>query len=1195
MVAYSKWFAKKVAEPEGNTCKGETHHMLKKNRIATILMILLMITWFTPFIIRDNIAVGTILYAFNLQVIQPTPGYATWDVATDGNFTYVADDDGGLIIYNSTSLNYLTSIDNGSHYLGVDTFTNGNSVYIAVACQIEGLRMYNFTYINSTSYTLTLCDTINASLENTMPYINSTGTVFCGAGNDGINAYSFDYGGTDNFTWLGGRNDGTSITGGVIDVTSDRGYIIASCEDLGLRVYTFNGATFTLITTKDDSTADYLSIFVDKNNYIYTTCGNSASSPGYKDEVLVYTFFASTLNLKYRMTLATTSSTQTYITGDNNYIYLDHSINGITAYTLYNGVTMTQLSTKKDGVSGYYRLAVDNNYIYCTVQNLGLYIYTFTATTLTSISVITRPATTISYTYATLNGLIPNYVGDNVTDYGFQLGRTTTYSYGNLNSTYTSLVYNYFASKQPSLSSNAKATYYDGTYFYVASARQIEALTFDGTTFTSINTSSFYYGDQQSTHIYGDGTYLYIDASTGLTSSRLMAYTFNGVAFTHKANLTLSGFFHIANQNNLKEIPIYYDGTYLYIHNSSGLTACTFNGTTFIKHGNISNSFWNICGDGTYIYTIGYTLNAYTFNGTTFVLRGTINDDWVDGSYCDVTTNGNYIFATDYYANAPVRAYSFNGATFTLIISSLLGAINTARDMAVNNNSVYIGESDYLYYLSFNGSLFTSVTSWHTLGWDIISPFVVNNYLFTLGGVKLLCFSFIISLNATGLSPGTLYHFRAYATNSHGISYGIDRMFTTLLLGSVPISIGVNVYNESNGSQSIPFNIMIKNLNGTQVYSLLNQHNTLHINTSALTGNQNILIKVWSLGYRERFITVPLYTSLTANYTFFLPRELMGAGADPGGGSGYSPNSDIITYIYNLRVVETIRTEYAEFDRPIAGALVNVLRFINATGRFETMSTLTTDTNGYCNLYLIPSVLYSFNITATLYDASRSDWNPVPPNPYQATELKIFRLTRTGQILPPVNFTYLMQNITYSLLPLTLQNQGPITFNYTIHSKDNRLQWYRMTVSFYNVSNHTWTVLYAHNHSDASGGSISYTTPNITGQYKVDIWFKKTGFNEYKIYETGSLHYTIIYIKAWIKQLPDLVWYLVTVVLMIIIMGFCYTKLGAGLFTGYIGLGVFAFSLLLKPGLTINGFSGWVIWAITFLIYTMGMFLWSRL
>ena len=137
--------------------------------------------------------------------------------------------------------------------------------------------------------------------------------------------------------------------------------------------------------------------------------------------------------------------------------------------------------------------------------------------------------------------------------------------------------------------------------------------------------------------------------------------------------------------------------------------------------------------------------------------------------------------------------------------------------------------------------------------------------------------------------------------------------------------------------------------------------------------------------------------------------------------------------------------------------------------------------------------------------------------------------------------------------------------------------------------------MYAHNHTDANGGSISYTTPNVTGEYKVDLWFKKSGFNEYKIYQQGSLHYTIIYINKWIQAIPSFVYYLVLIVIMIIVMGYCFATLGTGFLTGYIGLGIMAFGLLLKPDLNVNGFGEWSIWAITFVIYTMGLFLWSRL
>jgi hypothetical protein len=152
-----------------------------------------------------------------------------------------------------------------------------------------------------------------------------------------------------------------------------------------------------------------------------------------------------------------------------------------------------------------------------------------------------------------------------------------------------------------------------------------------------------------------------------------------------------------------------------------------------------------------------------------------------------------------------------------------------------------------------------------------------------------------------------------------------------------------------------------------------------------------------------------------------------------------------------------------------------------------------------------------------------------------------------------------------------------------------------MSVSYYNQTQKKWVLYFAQNVSSASGGSITYNTPNITGDWKVDIWIKKVGHPAYKLFQQGSIHYTIIYLPQWIDAIPDFVWYLVIIILMIMGMGFCFTVLNAGLLTGYIGLGIFAFGLLMKPGLTVNGFSGWAIFAVTFMLYTMGLFLWSRL
>ena len=84
------------------------------------------------------------------------------------------------------------------------------------------------------------------------------------------------------------------------------------------------------------------------------------------------------------------------------------------------------------------------------------------------------------------------------------------------------------------------------------------------------------------------------------------------------------------------------------------------------------------------------------------------------------------------------------------------------------------------------------------------------------------------------------------------------------------------------------------------------------------------------------------------------------------------------------------------------------------------------------------------------------------------------------------------------------------------------------------------------------------------------------------------------------EDFPDLAWWIITIVVMLFIMGVCVRFYATGIATGYIGLGVMGFMLLMKDvELPLGGaggtISGWVIFGITFLIYTIGVFLWSRL
>jgi hypothetical protein len=98
--------------------------------------------------------------------------------------------------------------------------------------------------------------------------------------------------------------------------------------------------------------------------------------------------------------------------------------------------------------------------------------------------------------------------------------------------------------------------------------------------------------------------------------------------------------------------------------------------------------------------------------------------------------------------------------------------------------------------------------------------------------------------------------------------------------------------------------------------------------------------------------------------------------------------------------------------------------------------------------------------------------------------------------------------------------------------------------------------------------------------------------------------YFIVNLKTTANLIPDEAYFIITIVLMIVGMGACILYFTSGPITGYIGLGIMAFMFFLhdvsiNTGAMMGGapvmISGWVIFGITFLIYTSALFIWSRL
>jgi hypothetical protein len=192
-----------------------------------------------------------------------------------------------------------------------------------------------------------------------------------------------------------------------------------------------------------------------------------------------------------------------------------------------------------------------------------------------------------------------------------------------------------------------------------------------------------------------------------------------------------------------------------------------------------------------------------------------------------------------------------------------------------------------------------------------------------------------------------------------------------------------------------------------------------------------------------------------------------------------------------------------------------------------------------------------------------------------------------------------MDGITWTIEPTWWRQTGAFTIWFNITSSDCKLEWYRIDVYHQNQSTLTWSYLGSDNDSNACGGSVSYTIPNVTGKYSIEAWFKKTNFDAYEVSQEGSFTYFVTHLQQWLQGIGDMAFYFVLLIIMLIVMGYCHLHLGTGLLTGYIGLGVMALGLMMHS-VTIYvsrtfSIDGWVVWGITFLTYTIGIFIWSRI
>jgi hypothetical protein len=410
----------------------------------------------------------------------------------------------------------------------------------------------------------------------------------------------------------------------------------------------------------------------------------------------------------------------------------------------------------------------------------------------------------------------------------------------------------------------------------------------------------------------------------------------------------------------------------------------------------------------------------------------------------------------------------------------------------------------------------------------------------------------------------------------------------TKLYSLTPLNINwgvlnISVYDENSTLDVYNYTVFITNELGTETYQQFNAQNPCVLSVSDIPNGNDTAILISSPYYLDRQYFLDIALNQFYQMDFYIPP--FQSEGEPG--TGDDGGNFTQTQLFLLSVIN-------DYNDPVHNAYIVIKRYIAEQGYNETevdafvnVTSFYTDANGQHEAYLIPGTAYKVFITHPDYNDEVADY--IPDAALRTHTFKIYIITSQFEFDENP-----LDNITYSYTPLETYHESAIPFSFTISSSDSQLEYYHVIIYRINKTTGVRTLLYSNNvTTQSSGGTVAYTISNVTGKYEVTVTFKKQGQPEYELQRSGSIIYWISRAQNIGFGIPDIAYFMVAIVIMILVMGYLlpYT----GLATGYIGIGVLAFLMMFTDDLTVGGVSGWMIVALTFLMYTMGLFLWSRL
>lgn len=282
-------------------------------------------------------------------------------------------------------------------------------------------------------------------------------------------------------------------------------------------------------------------------------------------------------------------------------------------------------------------------------------------------------------------------------------------------------------------------------------------------------------------------------------------------------------------------------------------------------------------------------------------------------------------------------------------------------------------------------------------------------------------------------------------------------------------ALGMQCYDETNNT-ALTFDVLVTNEDLDTLY-LQDLTNIYYLNLNDIPYGDNTIFYVSSDNHESRTYYYDLEVNNFYNLTFYLPLAIPSGGTeDPD----YDPENESYSTLYLLTVVD-------ELNEGVEDVKIEIMRYINETKTYESVTILTSDANGQADVYLFAGTVYKVKLSKTGYITRTDDY--IPSDSIYTRTFKIYfeETEPTPPDVEPENIIFTGE-ISSNILYLNYTDSMQETINTTIY------------VYEINLSTGIETLFGTNSTTDTDSFQTSFSGINTSNTYKVILFYNHATF-----------------------------------------------------------------------------------------------------